>query len=72
MARATILPMSDSKRYEQFGWDYGVYNPLEQKVVDWYLRWLGRTGGPVLEIACGRGPRVQILRCERKRHRGAS
>lgn len=53
--------MSDIKRYELYGWDYDLYNPLERRAVDWYLRWLREVGGPVLEIACGRGPLVAAL-----------
>ena len=42
-------------RYEQFGWDYELFNPLWDKEVRWYLDWVRRTGDPVLELACGSG-----------------
>lgn len=45
----------DFKRYELFGWDYEGFNPLSGKAIRWYLKWAGRVGGPVLELACGSG-----------------
>jgi SAM-dependent methyltransferase len=43
------------KRYELFGWEYEQFNPINEKEVDWYLRFAKSTGGPVLELACGTG-----------------
>lgn len=42
-------------RYEIFGWDYEQINPLTLKEINWYLTWARKTGGPVLELACGTG-----------------
>jgi len=53
--------MTDIKRYEQFGWDYDRYNPREPKAEAWYLDHLSRTGGPVLEIACGGGKLLEPI-----------
>ena len=53
--------MSDIKRYEQFGWDYDRYNPRDPKAEAWYLGHLQRTGGPVLEIACGGGKLLEPI-----------
>jgi SAM-dependent methyltransferase len=47
--------MTDLRRYELFGFDYDRYNPPEPRATAWYLRWAGRTPGPVLELACGGG-----------------
>jgi len=43
------------KRYELFGWDYKFYGRLSKQEVDWYKKFAHRTGGPVLELACGTG-----------------
>lgn len=43
----------DLKRYELFGWDYEYINPLTDKEVAWYVRFAEKTGGPILEFACG-------------------
>jgi len=48
-------PMTDIKRYDRYGWDYGRHNPLEEKAVRWYLRHAGEVGGEILEVACGTG-----------------
>ncbi len=45
----------DLKRYELFGWDYEHFAPLTDKEVVWYKKFAHRTGGPVLELACGTG-----------------
>jgi SAM-dependent methyltransferase len=45
----------DLKRYELFGWDYEILNPLTDTEADWYVGFAGQTGGPVLELACGTG-----------------
>ena len=45
----------DLKRYELFGWDYEHHSPLTEREVDWYRSFLRKTGGPVLELACGTG-----------------
>lgn len=44
-----------TKRYEQFGWDYEQANPITEKEIAWYLNFAKKTGGPVLELACGTG-----------------
>ncbi len=41
------------RRYEQFGWDYEHISPLTETETAWYLSFARRTGGPVLELACG-------------------
>jgi len=41
------------ERYELFGWDYPYLNPLADKEIAWYTKSAQRTGGPVLELACG-------------------
>ena len=46
---------TDLKRYELFGWDYEFYGPLSEEEVAWYRKFAHRTGGPVLELACGTG-----------------
>ncbi len=51
---------TDLKRYELFGWDYEHHCPLSKQEVDWYKRFLYKTGGPVLELACGTG---RLLTC---------
>lgn len=43
------------KRYELFGWDYPLVNPLSDQEVGWYRGYAERTGGPVLGLACGTG-----------------
>jgi SAM-dependent methyltransferase len=45
----------DLKRYDLFGWDYESVNALTDAEVQWHLLWAGRTGGPVLGLACGTG-----------------
>lgn len=45
----------DLARYERFGWDFELHNPLSDEEVAWYLRWAEATGGPVLGLACGTG-----------------
>ena len=46
---------TDLKRYELFGWDYEHHCPLGEKEMAWYKKFLRKTGGPVLELACGTG-----------------
>jgi len=41
------------KRYEKYGWDYEHTNPLTDEEIAWYLNFAQKTGGPVLELACG-------------------
>ena len=43
------------KRYELFGWDYERYRELSEQEINWYEGFARRTGGPVLELACGTG-----------------
>lgn len=43
------------RRYELFGWDYALINPVDDRAVEWYLGWARSSGGPVLELACGTG-----------------
>ena len=43
------------KRYELFGWDYEWYRELSEQEINWYERFVRRTGAPVLELACGTG-----------------
>jgi len=45
----------DLKRYELFGWDYEIVNPLTAEEVGWHATWARRTGGPLLGLACGTG-----------------
>jgi len=45
----------EQKRYELFGWDYELIQPLTEAEVRWHEVWAGRTGGPVLVLACGTG-----------------
>ena len=45
----------DLKRYELFGWDYERHSPISDLETRWYKEFAGRTGGPVLELACGTG-----------------
>ena len=53
--------MPSSARYDRFGWDYERFNPLEKRALAWY-RWHAlRTGGPVLELACGTGRLLAAL-----------
>lgn len=42
-------------RYEQFGWDYRRWNPLDERALAWFQRHAHETGGPILELACGTG-----------------
>jgi ubiquinone/menaquinone biosynthesis C-methylase UbiE len=42
-------------RYNHYGWDYEYFNPLTDKGIAWYLKWAQKTGGPILELACGTG-----------------
>ncbi|MEN8152114.1 MAG: class I SAM-dependent methyltransferase [Planctomycetota bacterium] len=53
--------MGDLKRYERFGWDYDDVNPPDPAAEAWYLRHLERTGGPVLELACGAGKLLDVF-----------
>ena len=46
---------SNLERYERFGWDYEYISPLTDNEIAWYLKFAGRTGGPILELACGTG-----------------
>jgi SAM-dependent methyltransferase len=43
----------DRRRYDLFGWDYPLVNPLGDEEVAWYELWAQRTGSPVLGLACG-------------------
>jgi len=43
------------ERYELFGWDYDHFNPLAEREVAWYQQFAEKSGGPVLELACGTG-----------------
>jgi SAM-dependent methyltransferase len=47
--------MDHLKRYELFGWDYAQRNPPSAPAIRWYLGYANRTGGPILELACGTG-----------------
>ncbi len=47
--------MDHLKRYELFGWDYAQHNPPSAVAIRWYLGHAARTGGPILELACGTG-----------------
>lgn len=44
---------SKLKRYRLFGWDYEHFNPLMNKEIAWYTKFAQKTGGPILELACG-------------------
>jgi SAM-dependent methyltransferase len=46
---------ADLKRYDLFGWDYELHNPLTDQEAEWYIRYARETGGPVLALACGTG-----------------
>jgi SAM-dependent methyltransferase len=46
---------NDLKRYNLFGWDYSCVNHLTEKEISWYKNYAQKTGGPVLELACGTG-----------------
>ena len=52
------------KRYNLFGWDYEMFNPLSQQGIDWHLKWARITGGPILELACGTGRLLKEIACE--------
>jgi SAM-dependent methyltransferase len=52
------------KRYELFGWDYEIYNPINEKAVAWYLK---HANDPVLELACGTG-RLMIALAQAGHH----
>jgi SAM-dependent methyltransferase len=43
------------QRYDRFGWDYELISPLSDREASWYLKHAEKTGGPVLELACGSG-----------------
>jgi len=43
------------KRYQLFGWDYELINPLMEKELNWYVKFARELGGPILELACGTG-----------------
>ena len=49
------------KRYELFGWDYEIRNPLSDDEVSWYLKYAVNIGGPILELACGTGRLLSII-----------
>jgi SAM-dependent methyltransferase len=51
--------MDHLKRYELFGWDYSQRNPPSAVAIRWYLGHAARTGGPILELACGTGSLLQ-------------
>ena len=51
----------DVDRYERFGWDYEIINPLTEREVSWYLNFTRQTGGPLLELACGTGRLLERL-----------
>jgi SAM-dependent methyltransferase len=53
--------VDDLKRYERFGWDYDDFNPPDPAAEAWYLDHLARTGGPVLELACGAGKLLAVF-----------
>ena len=46
---------ADIKRYQLFGWDYEHYSPLNEDEISWYKGYAQKTGGPILELACGAG-----------------
>jgi SAM-dependent methyltransferase len=52
---------SNLKRYDLFGWDYEQRNPLTHEEISWYLNFAGKTGGPVLELACGTGRLLSVI-----------
>ncbi len=45
----------DLERYDRFGWDYEHHVPTDDRERTWYERFARRTGGPVLDLACGTG-----------------
>lgn len=47
--------VDELRRYENFGWDYKLINPIPLKEAKWYLSWANESKGPVLELACGTG-----------------
>ena len=53
--------MTADARYDRFGWDYARFNPLEARAVAWYRAHARRTGGPILELACGTGRLLDLL-----------
>ncbi len=42
-------------RYDQFGWDYEQFNPIDDDAFAWHLRHAREPGGPILELACVAG-----------------
>jgi ubiquinone/menaquinone biosynthesis C-methylase UbiE len=46
---------ADIDRYQRYGWDYEAFNPISPEEYRWYLSWARKSGGPVLELACGTG-----------------
>ena len=40
----------DLKRYDLYGWDNELFNPLRQKEIAWHLRFARLTRGPMLEL----------------------
>ncbi len=46
---------AEIKRYQLFGWDYEHFSPLNGNEVNWYKNYASKTGGPILELACGTG-----------------
>jgi len=47
--------MTDTKRYDRFGWDYERWNPRDPRAERWLADRLVAAGGPALELACGTG-----------------
>jgi len=45
----------DLERYDRFGWDYEHHVSTDDHERAWYERFARRTGGPVLDLACGTG-----------------
>ena len=43
------------KRYQLFGWDYDHFSPLNENEINWHKSHAHKTGGPILELACGTG-----------------
>jgi len=47
--------MTAQVRYEQFGWDYQRWNPIDERAIEWFKRHAREADGPILELACGTG-----------------
>jgi len=43
------------RRYDVFGWEYALINPLDPREVERYAGFIGEPGTRVLELACGTG-----------------